>query len=222
MRDIEFVAAFDIDKNKVGKDLAEGHLCPAEQYVQIRRRGHDRHHRPPRDDPRRARQVPVPDHRKSPRSYGRCRRDSQSVQGRRRRFLFAGRVRRGDQVVCGAGCSKPDAPGQLHPGIHRAGKVLAAAFRRTWSADHRRRHQIPGGSDDHPSRSNPTVCRPRRARRPHLSTEFWRQHGLSQHARAGTPRVEKDLENQRRHLDAGTMRSRRSPCMWGQATMSRG
>ena len=35
IRDIEFVAAFDIDKNKVGKDLSEAIYHQAEQHVQV-------------------------------------------------------------------------------------------------------------------------------------------------------------------------------------------
>ena len=35
VRDIEFVAAFDIDKNKVGKDLSRGDLHEAEQHVRL-------------------------------------------------------------------------------------------------------------------------------------------------------------------------------------------
>ena len=35
VRDIEFVAAFDIDKNKVGKDLVRGDLRQAEQHLRL-------------------------------------------------------------------------------------------------------------------------------------------------------------------------------------------
>ena len=38
IRDIEFVAAFDIDANKVGKDLSEAIFARAEQHHQVRRR----------------------------------------------------------------------------------------------------------------------------------------------------------------------------------------
>ena len=59
VRDIEFVAAFDIDKNKVGKDLSEAiYTKPNNTYVfqQVpapRRHGRARH------DPRRPGQVPL-------------------------------------------------------------------------------------------------------------------------------------------------------------------
>ena len=35
VRDIDFVAAFDVDKNKVGKDLGGGHLHQAQQHVSV-------------------------------------------------------------------------------------------------------------------------------------------------------------------------------------------
>ena len=39
VRDIEFTAAFDIDAEKVGKDLVRGDLRRPEQHDQVRRRG---------------------------------------------------------------------------------------------------------------------------------------------------------------------------------------
>ena len=44
IRDIEFSAAIDIDKNKVGKDLVRGHLHQAEQHLQVRHGAEDRRH----------------------------------------------------------------------------------------------------------------------------------------------------------------------------------
>ena len=38
VRDIEFVAAFDIDAEKVGKDLSRGDLVGPERHDQVRRR----------------------------------------------------------------------------------------------------------------------------------------------------------------------------------------
>ena len=44
--DIEFVAAIDIDKNKVGKDLSEAIYTDAQQHLQVRRcAGQGRHRR---------------------------------------------------------------------------------------------------------------------------------------------------------------------------------
>ena|GEM_PF-942424 len=49
---------------------------------------------------------------------------------------------------------------------------------------HRRRHQEPGGRHDHAPRADAPVHGPRRADRPHLPAELRRQHRLPQHARA--------------------------------------
>ena len=68
VRDIEFVAAFDIDKNKVGKDLSEAiYTKPNNTFVfqQVPHTGRDRR---ARHDPRRPRQVPQPDHREGARA----------------------------------------------------------------------------------------------------------------------------------------------------------
>ena len=42
VRDIEFSAAFDIDADKVGKDLSRGDLRRPEQHAQLRRQGPER------------------------------------------------------------------------------------------------------------------------------------------------------------------------------------
>ena len=74
VRDIEFVAAFDIDKNKVGKDLGEAiYTKPNNTFVFHQVRQARRHGRA-RDDPRRPRQVPEPDHREGARPDRRHRR----------------------------------------------------------------------------------------------------------------------------------------------------
>ena len=61
VRDIEFSAAFDIDADKVGKDLSQAILGRPEQHAQVRRRPRARRPRPSRHDPRRPGQVPVPE-----------------------------------------------------------------------------------------------------------------------------------------------------------------
>ena len=58
VRDIEFTAAFDIDADKVGKDLSEAIWSGPEQHDQVRRRAEARRQGPARHDPRRPRQVP--------------------------------------------------------------------------------------------------------------------------------------------------------------------
>ena len=51
--------------------------------------------------------------------------------------------------------------------------------------------------------ARPPVPRPRRRARAHLAAQRRRQHGLLQHARARAAGVQEDLQDQRRHLDHG-------------------
>ena len=66
VRDIEFVAAFDVDAKKVGFDLADAIDVQREQHHQDRRRAAAGRDRAARPHPRRARQVLPRDHRPSP------------------------------------------------------------------------------------------------------------------------------------------------------------
>ena len=72
----------------------------------------------------------------------------------RRRQLPARRLRRGDEVVRGAGAGGRLRLRQLHPGVHRPRAVLAQALRGARPADHRRRHQVAGRRDDRPPRAD--------------------------------------------------------------------
>ncbi len=67
---------------------------------------------------------------------------------------------------------------------------------------HRRRHQVAGRRDDLPPRADDAVPGPRRPPRPHDAAERRRQLRLPQHARARPAGVEEDLEDERRHVDA--------------------
>ena len=66
VRDVEFVAAFDVDDKKVGKDLAEAINSIREQHHPDRGGADDRRHRAARPHPRRARQVLPDDDRRVP------------------------------------------------------------------------------------------------------------------------------------------------------------
>ena len=59
VRDIDFVAAFDIDKNKVGKDLAEAIYTKPNNTYMFQKVAEDRRDGRARHDPRRPGQVPV-------------------------------------------------------------------------------------------------------------------------------------------------------------------
>ena len=75
--DIEFVAAFDVVKGKVGKDLSEAMWASPEQHDQVLRRSQDGHQGLARHDPRRTRQVPLRDRREGARPDRRRGRDPQ-------------------------------------------------------------------------------------------------------------------------------------------------
>ncbi len=132
---------------------------------------------------------------------GRHRPDPQGHEDRRRRLLPAGRLRAGDQVVRRADPRGRLRLRQLHPGLHRPRGLLGQPLQEGQPADRRRRHQVAGRRHDHPPQSRPPVPRARRQARAHLAAQRRRQHGLLQHARARAPRVEEDLQDQRRDLD---------------------
>ena len=73
---------------------------------------------------------------------------------------------------------------QRAAGVHRVRPGVGQEVHRRRRADRRRRHQEPGRCDDHPPRDGQAVRGPRRAARPHHAAQRRRQHGLPQHARA--------------------------------------
>ena len=202
IRDIEFVAAIDIDKNKVGKDLSEAIFTKPNNTVKFA------------DVP--AKGVKVArgmthdglgkylsrDHREGARPHRRHRRHPQRDAGRRGGQLPAGGQRRGHQVVRRADPHGRLRHGQLHPGVHRPRALLAEALRRGRRADHRRRHQEPGGRHHRAPRAHAPHARARRQARAHQPAQRGRQHRLPQHARARAPGVQEDLQDQRRHQPA--------------------
>ena len=76
----------------------------------------------------------------------------------------------------------------------------AKQVRRGGRADHRRRHQEPGRRDDHAPRHGQAVRGPRRRTAAHVPAELRRQHGLHEHARAQAAAVQEDLQDAVRHL----------------------
>ena len=203
VRDIEFVAAFDIDAEKVGKDLSEAiwsgqndtfKFAEVPQHGDRGEAGHD---------PRRPRQVPEGEDHQGPRRDRRHRRRAEAHQGRRAGLLPAGRLRAGHQVVRRAGAEGGRRLRQLPAGLHRPRGLLEQALPRGRAADHRRRHQVAGRRDDRPPPAGAPLPRARRAGGAHLAAQRGRQHGLLQHARARAARLQEGVEDQRRHLDHG-------------------
>ena len=195
IRDVEIVAAIDIDKNKVGKDLSEAIVTWPNNTFVFAKVPEDRRHRAARHDPRRARQVPLEDHPEGARLHRGHRQAAQGHARRRGGELPAGGLRGGHQVVRRAGARGRLRVRQLHPGVHRARAVLAGALREARAAGDRRRHQVAGRRHHHAPRAVAAVRRARRAHRPHLPAQLRRQHRLPQHARARAAGVEEDLQD---------------------------
>ena len=222
VRDVEFVAAFDIDSGEGRQRPLRGDLVGPERHDQVRRRPQPRHQGRARDDPRRPRQVPErEDHQSSGRDR-RHRRHPQRDQGGRARLLPAGRLRGRDQVVRRAGARGRGRLRQLPARLHRPRGLLGQALPGGRAADHRRRHQVPGRGDDRPPPARPPLPRPRRAAGADQPAQRRRQHGLLQHARARAARLEEDLEDQRGHLDHGPRARRRRTSTSAPPTTCRG
>ncbi|GAA4802338.1 hypothetical protein GCM10023353_00230 [Tomitella cavernea] len=76
--------------------------------------------------------------------------------------------------------------------------------------DRGRRHQEPGGRHHHPPRDGPPVRGPRRGARPHHAAQRRRQHGLQEHARTRAPRVQEGLQDPGRHQQPQRLAGARS------------
>ena len=222
VRDIEFVAAFDVTTDKVGKDLADAIWAHPNNTIKFAEVAEDGRHSQSRHDARRHRQVPLAGRREGAGRDRRRRRDPQGAERRRRRQLPPGRLGDGDEVVRRADPRRRLRDGELHAGVHRARGVLAAPLRAGRRADHRRRHQVAGRRHDHASRADLALPRARRAPRQDDAAERRRQLRLPQHARARAPRVEEDLEDERRHLDARLRHRRRRTSTSARPTTCRG
>ena len=210
VRDIEFSAAFDIDVEKVGKDLSQAIFAGQNNTIKLGddvpklgvevNAGHD---------PRRSRQVPQGEDHQGSRGDRRHRRRAQGDPHRCRGLLSPGRLRAGHQVVRGADPRGGLRLRELHPGVHRPRGLLEPALSEGRAADRRRRHQVPGRRDDRAPRAGAAVPRPRRQAAAHLAAQRGRQHGLLQHARTRAAGVQEDLQDQRGHLDHGPRAARR-------------
>ena len=129
VRDVEFVAAFDIDSEKVGKDLSEAIWSGQNDTIKFADVPQRRGQGPAGHDPRRPRQVPEGEDHQSAGRNRRRRRDPQGDECRRARLLPAGRLRGGDQVVRRAGPEGRGRLRQLPARVHRPRGLLGQALR---------------------------------------------------------------------------------------------
>ena len=155
VRDIEFTAAFDIDSDKVGKDLSEAIWSGQNNTIKFADVPEARREGPPRHDARRPRQVPQGEDHQGARRDRRHRPDPQGHQDRRGRLLPAGGLRAGDQVVRRAGARGRLRLRELHPGVHRPRGVLGQPLPQGGPPDRRRRHQVAGRARPSSTASSP-------------------------------------------------------------------
>ena len=201
VRDVKFVAAFDVDAKKVGFDLSEAIFASREQHHQDRRRA--------------ARPTsPCSAARPSTASASTTPRPSSVSDAEPVDVVKALKDAKVDVLVSylPVGSEEADkfyAQCAIDAGVAfvnalpvfiASDPVWAKKFERRRRADRRRRHQEPGRRHHHPPRDGQAVRGPRRAARPHHAAQRRRQHGLPQHARARAPRVQEDLQDPGRHV----------------------
>ena len=202
VRDIEFTAAFDVVKGKVGEDLADAmwaHPNDTIKFADVPKTGIKVSRGMTHDGIGKYLSQVV---EKAPGETD----DIVGILKETKTDVVVNYLPVGSEAaakwyaeqILEAGCRDR----QLHARLHRARGLLEQALRGEGPADHRRRHQVAGRRDDHAPRAHLALPRARRASRQDDAAERRRQLRLPQHARARAPRVEEDLEDERRHVDA--------------------
>jgi hypothetical protein len=203
VRDIEFSAAFDIDADKVGKDLSKAIDSGQNntlKFADVPNLGVKVHRGMTHDGLGKYLKEKIT---KAPGKTDDIVQILKDHAHRRRRLLPPGGLRAGDQVVRRAGARGGLRVRQLHPGVHRPRGLLERPVQEGRAADRRRRHQVAGRRHHRPPRAGPAVPRPRREDDAHVAAQRRREHGLLQHARARAAGVQEDLQDQRGDVDHG-------------------
>ena len=203
VRDIEFTAAFDIDADKVGKDLSEAIWSGQNntyKFSDVPNLGVKVHRGMTHDGLGKYLKEKIT---KAPGETADIVGILQDTQTDMLVCYLPVGSRASDQVVRRAGPGGRRRLRQLPARLHRPRGLLGQALRGGGPADHRRRHQVPGRRDDRSPQAGDAVRRPRCEHGAHQPAQRRRQHGLLQHARARAAGVQEDLEDQRRHLDHG-------------------
>ena len=186
--DVEFVAAFDIDRRKVGHPLEEAIfakpnctrifqsalpvsnvIVQAGPVLDGVARAHGRLSRRCRLPCRRSR-------------ADRCRRGATRVGCRGSGVLPAGRLGAGGKTLRPGLSGCPCRHDQLRSRVPCLGPRLGAEISGRRRPDRRRRYQEPGRGDHRTPGVGAAVRRPRGWPRSDLSTQHWRQYRLPQHA----------------------------------------
>ena len=222
VRDIEFVAAFDVDAKKVGLDLADAigasenntiKICDVPPTGVTVQRGHTldglgKYYRETIDES-----------------------DGEPVD-----VVQVLKDTKVDVLVCYLPVGSEDAAKfyaqcaidakvafvNALPGLHRLRPGVGGEVRGRRRADRRRRHQVAGRRHHHAPRAGEAVRGPRRRPRPHLPAQRRRQHGLQEHARARAPGVQEDLQDAGRHLATSTTTSAPRTCTSARRTTCSG
>ena len=217
IRDIEFVAAFDVDAEKVGTDLAEAIWASQNdtfRFAEVAPTGVTVQRGPTLDGLGEYYREVVTE---SPAPVGGCGRGASRIRCAGARLLPA-RRRGGCRPLLragGTGCG--GRVRQRSAGLHRERSGLGGEVPRGGHSDRRRRHQEPARRDHHAPRARATVRGARAGARSHLPAERRRQHGLQEHARALAPAVEEDLEDPVGHEQPRRRRSTPTTCTSARA-----
>ena len=222
VRDIEFVAAFDIDSEKVGKDLSEAIWSGQNDTIKFADVPH----------------MGVEVHRGMTHDgLGKyLKQKITKAPGETADIVGILKETKADVLVCYLPVGSEQATKWYVEQALEAGvgfvnclPVFIARedywderFERGRAADHRRRHQVAGRRHDRPPPARPPVPRARRRASAHLAAQRRRQHGLLQHARARAARLEEDLEDQRRHVGDGHRAARATTSTSAPRTTCRG
>ena len=164
VRDIEFSAAFDIDADKVGKDLSEAIWSGQNNTIkftdEIPKLGVEVQRGMTHDGLGKYLKEKITKAPGPTADIVEILKETQTdvVVS----YLPVG-LRAGDQVVRRAGARGGLRVRQLHPGVHRPRGLLEQALQEGRPADRRRRHQVAGRRDDRAPRAGAAVPRPRRA-----------------------------------------------------------
>ena len=199
VRDIKFVAAFDVDAKKVGRDLSEAIVASENNTIKICdvpplnvpvQRGHTL------DGLGKYYRETIEESDEEPVDVVSVLKENASSTD----LLPAGRLGGRGQVLRPVRHRRRGGLRQRAAGLHRRYPGVGQEVRRGRRADRRRRHQVPGRRDHHPPGHGQAVRGPGRRAGPYIPAQRRRQHGLQEHAGARPAGVEEDLQDPVRDL----------------------
>ena len=212
VRDITFVAAFDVDAKKVGRDLSEAisasqnntiKICDVPPQDVIVQRGHtlDGLGKYYRETIEESDEEPVD-------VVATLRAAAVDVLD----LLPARRLGARGEVLRAVRHRRRRGIRQRLAGVHRGDARMGGEVRGGRRPDRRRRHQVAGRSDHHPPGAGEALRGSGRRAAAHHAAERRRQHGLHEHARARPARVEEDQQDAGCDLADPRPRPRQAQC----------